>query len=107
MSDTPRTDAESFPDFENGGDVVLAEFARTLERELATAKQEIERLDVAGIHSCHDDCRRHACKMKRERDSMANALREILATAHAGKDALDQAEQMESIARAALQKVQS
>ena len=38
MTDTPRTDAESFPDFENGGDVVLAEFARALERELAAAK---------------------------------------------------------------------
>ena len=37
MSDTPRTDAESFPDFEKGGDVVLAEFARALERELAEA----------------------------------------------------------------------
>jgi len=40
MNDTPRTDAESFPDFERGGDVVLAEFARALERELADAKRE-------------------------------------------------------------------
>jgi hypothetical protein len=106
MSDTPRTDAESFPDFENGGDVVLAEFASTLERELAealaqrdewfsvvakktkelgdardslaAAKREIERLDVAGIHSCHDECPRYACVLKRERDALANAIRSFV-----------------------------
>ena len=32
-TDTPGTDIESFPDFERGGDVVLAEFARKMERE--------------------------------------------------------------------------
>jgi hypothetical protein len=73
MNDTPRTDAEAFPDFENGGDVVLAEFARTIERELTAAKQEIERLDVSGIHSCHDNCQRHVCTLKRERDALAIA----------------------------------
>jgi len=45
MSDTPRTDAESYPDFERGGDVVLADFARQLERELAAKTEAFDRLN--------------------------------------------------------------
>jgi Lar family restriction alleviation protein len=33
-SDTPETEKNAFPDFERGGDVVLADFARKLERDL-------------------------------------------------------------------------
>ena len=32
-TDTPETDSHYYPDFEMGGDVVLADFARKLERE--------------------------------------------------------------------------
>jgi hypothetical protein len=32
------------------------------------ARAEVERLDVAGIHSCHDNCPRYACTLRRERD---------------------------------------
>jgi len=46
MSDTPRTDAEASP-YSQGPDgrrCIRIDFARTLERELTAAKEEIERL---------------------------------------------------------------
>jgi hypothetical protein len=87
MNDTPRTDAEAFdpPSHAEGwlnyhplGCDVDAAFARTLERELTAAKLEIERLDVAGIHTCHAECSRYACALKRERDALANAIRSFV-----------------------------
>ena len=42
MSDTPRTDAESCWLFEGLSEVVTADFARGLERELAEAKRDAE-----------------------------------------------------------------
>jgi hypothetical protein len=110
MSDTPRTDAEVkrnlmchfINEKDDDGYGVKANFARTLERELtrsktlaeengklahktacelAEAKQEIERLDTRGIHSCHDNCQRPNCVLRRElkavteqRDRLAEAL---------------------------------
>jgi hypothetical protein len=70
MNDTPRTDreAEINASGSDWDDFLHADFARDLERELAEAKREIERLDVAGIHTCHADCPRYACALKRERD---------------------------------------
>jgi hypothetical protein len=35
-------------------------------RELNAARAEIERLDTAGIHSCHKDCQRPNCVLRRE-----------------------------------------
>ena len=43
MSDTPRTDAESCWLFDGLSEVVTADFARGLERELAEAKRDAER----------------------------------------------------------------
>ena len=43
MSDTPRTDAESCWLFEGLSEVVTADCARGLERELAEAKRDAER----------------------------------------------------------------
>lgn len=76
MKDTPRTDERK------------ASFAldtiRQLETELAAARAEIERLDTAGIHSCHKDCQRPNCVLRRElkavteqRDRLAEALNRI------------------------------
>lgn len=41
---------------------------KRLQTELTAARAEIERLDVAGIHSCHNDCQRLPCVLRRERD---------------------------------------
>lgn len=45
-TDTPRTDAETYV-WQNGGEnpFVHKDFARQLERELATSQAEVERLD--------------------------------------------------------------
>ena len=48
MSDTPRTDTESFYPHDSKWKVCDAEFARTLERELNAANQRINRLEEAG-----------------------------------------------------------
>jgi regulator of replication initiation timing len=45
-----------------------------LERELAEAKQEIERLDTRGIHSCHDNCQRPMCVLRRENTELRAML---------------------------------
>jgi len=71
QSDTPRTD--EFEDdllhttYVEGQDYrSMMEHARTLERELTAARQEIERLDTASIHSCSDTCQRPNCVLRRE-----------------------------------------
>ena len=39
---------------------------RDLELKLTAALAEIDRLDVAGIHSCHANCQKSMCVMRRE-----------------------------------------
>jgi len=80
-TDTPRTDEVAWP--ETG--LVEGDFARELERELTAARAEIERLDVSGIHTCHDKCQRWTCVMRRElkavteqRDRLAEAMTRIV-----------------------------
>lgn len=70
-TDTPRTDKKYESICESWSNSVsdfpeMTEFARQLERELTAARAEIERLDVAGIHSCHKDCQRPNCVLRRE-----------------------------------------
>jgi FtsZ-binding cell division protein ZapB len=38
----------------------------TLQAELAAVKADNERLDINAIHSCHDQCTRTACVLRRE-----------------------------------------
>ena len=89
MSDTPtpRTDAEKrwAMDVNGSNEVVCADFARQLERELAEARDRIDDLTATGIHSCGDDCKRPNCVLRRElakatkqRDALAVALRELM-----------------------------
>ena len=48
MSDTPRTDDESFFPHHSRYEVCKADFARQLERELNAANERIRRLEEAG-----------------------------------------------------------
>jgi len=48
VSDTPRTDAESFLPHDSKYRVCDADFARQLERELNAAQDRIKRLEEAG-----------------------------------------------------------
>jgi len=57
---------------------------KRLQTELTAARAEIERLDTAGIHSCHENCQRPNCVLRRElkavteqRDRLAEALRKL------------------------------
>jgi len=69
MKDTPRTDSivEQISEFRISSIIYsLTKFSQKLERELNEARAEIERLDTAGIHSCHDNCQRPNCVLRRE-----------------------------------------
>ena len=73
---TPRTDAAVSESI-----VKVHETSLQLETELTAALAEIDRLDVAGIHSCHANCQKSMCVMRREltavtkqRDELKNKL---------------------------------
>ena len=73
---TPRTDAAASESI-----VKVHETSQQLETELTAALAEIDRLDVAGIHSCHANCQKSMCVMRREltavteqRDELAESL---------------------------------
>jgi hypothetical protein len=77
----------------------------SLTTELTAARAKIERIDLSGIHTCHDKCQRWTCVLMREnkmltdqRDRLAVALEQILE--YQGRFA---EEDPESIAREALQ----
>ena len=72
---TPRTAAAGF------SLVKVYETSQKLERELTIALAEIDRLDVAGIHTCHSECAKSNCVLRRElnavteqRDMLVEAL---------------------------------
>jgi len=44
----------------------LVELLNKQDSELTAARAELERLDTAGIHSCHDNCQRPNCVLRRE-----------------------------------------
>jgi hypothetical protein len=54
MNDTPITDANRLPDFDRGGDVVLADVAAELERELTAVTEQRDRLAEA-LRYCRED----------------------------------------------------
>jgi hypothetical protein len=71
MSDTPETDSA----FQKGMSCKeVFEFAQRLERERDKARRQLEDLDVAAIHSCHDQCQRPMCVLRRERDKARDEL---------------------------------
>jgi hypothetical protein len=71
MSDTPETDAKvsAHIGFYSCA-TVPAELCRRMERERDEARRKLEDLDVASIHSCHDQCQRPMCVLRRERDEL-------------------------------------
>ena len=71
MSDTPETDAKvsAHIGFYSCA-TVPAELCRRMERERDEARRKLEDLNVAAIHSCHDQCQRPMCVLRRERDEL-------------------------------------
>jgi hypothetical protein len=56
-----------------------------LENQLTAALAEIDRLDVAGIHTCHSECQKSNCVLRREltavtaqRDRLAESLANLV-----------------------------
>jgi hypothetical protein len=41
-----------------------------MERERDEARRKLKDLDVAAIHSCHNECKRPMCVLRRERDEL-------------------------------------
>ena len=94
MSDTPTPRTDAFFDalYKDVPDEMTElsagqerEFARQLERELTEARDQIDDLTSTGIHSCHAECGRPNCVLRREiaeatkqRDALAVALRELM-----------------------------
>jgi uncharacterized small protein (DUF1192 family) len=46
----------------------------TLAKEVERLRAEVQRLDIAGIHSCHDDCQKLPCVQRREIDRLRAEL---------------------------------
>ena len=83
MSDTPITNArwETFCCSGQSWYQIAEEMkldCRQLERELTVARAKIERLDTAGIHSCHKDCQRPNCVLRRELKAVTEQRDDLL-----------------------------
>ena len=48
----------------------VASLCRRMERERDEARRNLKDLDVAAIHSCHNECQRPMCVLRRERDEL-------------------------------------
>lgn len=66
MSDTPRTDAEADFGWDKDALCVEAELA-AMTKERDELQEQLDTVGV-GIHSCHENCQRPVCVMRRERD---------------------------------------
>ena len=77
MSDTPETDSLLRKCHNSYGDerAELIHFCRKLERELTEAR---DRQWANAIHSCHNECARPMCVLRRERDEARKALHDLI-----------------------------
>jgi hypothetical protein len=67
MNNTPETDkAERMAYLQEY--MVPTDFARKLERERDEARKKLEDLQVTSIHSCHNECQRPMCVLRRDRN---------------------------------------
>lgn len=74
MSDTPRTD-EREERSEGLHDEWAFTLCRQLERELTEAR---DRQWANAIHSCHNECARPMCVLRRERDEARKDVRDLM-----------------------------
>ena len=74
MSDTPRTD-EREARSEGLHDEWAFTLCRQLERELTEAR---DRQWANAIHSCHNECARPMCVLRRERDEARKDVRDLM-----------------------------
>jgi hypothetical protein len=65
MSDTPETDNERTLKLALE---VFTQLANHLKQERDEAIRQLENLKASAIHTCHDQCQRPMCVLRRERD---------------------------------------
>ena len=82
MSDTPRTD-EREARSEGLHDEWAFALCRQLERELTEAR---DRQWANSIHSCHNECARPICTLRRERDEAIAAITDCVNWANGRED---------------------
>lgn len=63
--------------FENRTGTVSAGFARRLERERDEALEALENHTASTTHSCHDQCQRPMCVLRRELDKERERAKEL------------------------------
>jgi hypothetical protein len=84
MSDRPTPETD---DIARGNHVAPTEWAQQLERERDEARRKLNNLDVTAIHSCHNECQRPVCVLRRERDE---ALEKLSAVWQSLRDSQDE-----------------
>jgi hypothetical protein len=67
MTKTPETDGAERMAFSQEY-MVPTKFARKLERERDEAIRQLNNIKATDIHTCHDQCQRPMCVLRRERD---------------------------------------
>ena len=78
-----------------------AEIVR-LELEIERLQKEVERRAYDGIHTCHDDCQRVACRQRRQIEQLREALKDMVAYSWFDEQWQDQNPEYVDRARAAL-----
>ena len=73
MNDTPITDANRLPDFDRGGDVVLADVAAELERALTAVTEQRD-----GLRSGIDYASDQLSKVTEQRDRLADLVKQFI-----------------------------
>jgi hypothetical protein len=62
---------------ENISTITATHYERIL-RERDDARRQFENLKAAAIHTCHDQCQRPMCVLRRERDEARDAIRKAI-----------------------------
>jgi hypothetical protein len=78
-----RVEAQEDLEFRRGLYKVQEECLEAARRERSDAIRQFENLKATAIHTCHDQCQRPMCVLRRERDEAREALRELWQTADA------------------------
>jgi len=69
---TPETD-----NLARGNHVVPTEWAEQLERERDEAIRQLNNIKATEIHTCHDQCKRPMCILRRERDEARDMVEKL------------------------------
>jgi hypothetical protein len=103
---TPDTDALISVGLENADrECVPAEFGRKLERERDEAIRQLENIKASSIHSCHDQCRKPMCVLRRERDKWEETARLYCQNSDYHREMREKAERERDEAREALREL--